>query len=547
MQNKSTLSKLPLAVALAGLLAGCASIPKDDQALPSVEKQEAHLLQNKDWHLAPFRQAYGAPVVLITPTEIPKALREKELSLKLNDNANLSALASALGEMHIPVLVQTAKVGSIPLTVPYFQGTLGALLKAVSSLKDVFFVWDGSALLLEKEASFSATIPQTPRLAKTVQSALGTLGATKITYSRQTGNVNFKADPSAIRRIKPYLASLNSNSALVSLRVAVISVQLSSAHDSGVDWGALEAAVSPGLLTGALSSLTSGIPAGGGGPFSSPTTQTTPSSSSPTGSNGTSTSTSTSTSNGTGTIGTATGTETSSGPNGTTLALSGSGLQLTVSNPSFSFSGVLQFLDTYGKTSTLQNVLVRTLSGSKVKLENNTQIPYVSNVGIGAVGSSGGAATSVGTASTSTANSGITLNLMPYYNYRTGQVTVSIKVELNAVLGFNQLSAGSQLGSFTQPTTQTEELTSLVKVLPGQPVILGGLRYRTIADNRQGLPWLATHGLASKDLQLSDQEMIIVLRPTVTVYNKQIPANLNAEPIYQDGHAELYLKEHKDS
>ncbi len=546
MQNKPSISRFAWILALTGLLSGCASIPKNNQALSSIDKQKENLLKNKDWNVPPLQQAYGAPVVLVTPAALPKALSGKKVDLTLNEHANLSALATALSALKIPVLVQNAKLGDIPLNIPYFNGTLGALLQAVSSLKNVFFIWDGSALLLEKEASFSATIPQIPHLAKVVQSGLATLGATKITYSRQTGMVDFKADPSAIRRIKPYLAGLNNNSALISLRVAVISVQLSSDRDSGVNWGALEAAVSPGLLTAPLSSLVSSLPSAnsGGSAFSAPSAPN-PVSTPYTNTNPNANSTSTPQTN-TSTAPEIT-TQSGSGPSGTTLTLSGSGMGLTINNPSFSFSGVLQFLDTYGKTSTLQNVLVRTLSGTKVTLKNNMQIPYVSNVGVGAVGSSGGSTTSVGTASTSTANSGITLDLSPYYNYRTGQVTISIKVELNAVLGFNQLSAGSQLGSLTQPTTQNEEISSLVKVLPGQPVILGGLRYRTLSDNRQGLPWLATHGLASKDLQLSDQEMVIVLRPTVTLYDKRMPAHLNAEPIYQDNHAELYLKDNKDS
>lgn len=542
MRNPLLPGKLFLALALAGGLAGCASIPKDSHVLNSVSTQKQHLLLNKDWRTQPFRQAYGAPVVLVTPARLPKTLRDKQVALTLNDKANLSALASALSALQVSVLVQDASVGDKALGIPYYKGTLGALLQSVSALKNVFFVWDGSALLLEKEAHFSATIPQIPKLTKKVQAELVTLGAKDVTLSNQTGTVNFEASPSAMQQIKPYLASLNNNSALVTLRVAVISVQLANSHDSGVNWGALEAAVSPGILTSPLSTLISGLPSGSGGSaFSSPSVPQTPSSSATPASSSSSTSgNNTQSSSTTGTSGLATSSTTT--PTGTTLALSGSGMQLTINNPSFSFSGVLQFLDTYGKTSTLQNVLVRTLAGTKVKLENNTEIPYVSNVGVGAVGSSSNASTTVGTASTSTANSGITLTLSPYYDYQTGQVTISIKVEINAVLGFNQLSAGSQLGSLTQPTTQTEELTSLIKVLPGQPVILGGLRYRTLSDNRQGLPWLASHGFASKDVQITDQEMIIVLRPTVTVYNKRVPAGLGAKPVYEQGQAQLRLR-----
>lgn len=520
-------------------LAGCASLPLHANGRKVANHESQKIIDSKGWKTPPLTQAYGAPVVLTVPPRIPKEILEKNLDLSFNNHGTFAALAVALGQLHLPTFIGSAKLAAKSLTIPYYQGSLGNLLTALTRIDDVFFTWDGSSIIVQDEVPFSASIPQSKVLVKKVVAELGKLGATNVSLSRQTGTVNFKASPSAIQAIKPYLAQLNTNSALITLRVAVISVQLTSAHDSGIDWGALEAAASPGLLTSPLSTLLSGLPSSGGSAFSAPSTPavTTP------GTNGTGTTgTGTTSTTGTGTTGT-TGTSISSSsttPTGTSIGLSGSGLQLTVNNPSFSFSGVLQFLDTYGKTSTLQNVLVKTLGGTPVKLENNTEVPYVSNVGVGAVGSNT-ASTSVGTASTSNANSGITLTLKPDYNHQTGQVTVSVKVKLDAVLGFNQLSAGSQLGSLTQPTTQKEDLTDIVELLPGQATIIGGLRYRTLSDNRQGLPWLAHHGGASVNRQLTDEELVIILRPTVTVFDKKLPKYIQTTPIYANGHAQLKI------
>lgn len=538
--------KAVLAALCGALLGGCASIPLHVKGgSKATQKETQKILLSKGWTTPPLLHAYGAPVVLVTPPEVPEAVRERRLTLTLNNNGSFAALASVLGSMHIPTFLGSSKLAGKRVTIPYYQGTLGNLLTALSKIDDVFFTWDGSSIIVQSQGAFSASIPQSSLLIKKVSGELTKLGATGVTLSQQTGTVNFKASPSAMLAIRPYLAELNTNSALVTLRVAVLSVQLTNAHDSGIDWGALEAAVSPGLLTQPLSSLLSGLPSGGGGSaFSAPSAPAAGAGTGTSGATGTglpnsSSTSSTSTVPGVGSSG-------SSVQQGTTLALNGSGMQLTVNNPSFSFSGVLQFLDTYGKTSTLQNVLVRTLGGTPVKLENNTEIPYVSNVGVGAIGSNNSASTSVGMASTSNANSGITLTLKPDYNHQTGQVTVSVKVKLDAVLGFNRLSAGSQLGSLTQPTTQKESLTDLVELLPGQATIIGGLRYRTLSDNRQGLPWLSQHGGASVNRQLTDEELVIILRPTVTVFDRKLPQHLQIIPVYEDGHAQLKLPDKSD-
>ncbi len=528
-----------LTLASIALLAGCASIPEHIHRVTPAAKLKQRLLEHAEWNTPPIRHSYGSPIVLITPASLPENLAQQRVNIQLNAKATFSDLAAALGAMHLPVLIRSPNLGSTPLSIPYFRGTLGQLLTAVSRVANVFFVWDGSALIAETHAGFTASVPQVKDLAKSIPANLAKIGGTDISVSQQAGTVHFEASTKDIQAIKEYLAGLNSDAALITMRVAIVNVQLDSTHDTGVDWGALEAAVSTAALTGPLSSLVSGLPS------SSASSSFSPVPTAPQVTNSTTTTSGTGTSTTTGT-GTSTGTSTSVAAtavqNGATLALTGSGAQLTFNAPSFSFSGMLQFLDTYGKTSTLQNMLVRTLGGTTVKLQSGTEVPYVTGVGVGAVGSgSTSSSATVGTADTSTANSGIKLSLSPRYNYRTGQVTISVKLDVDSVLGFNNLSAGSQLGTLTQPTTQKETLTDIVPLLPGQSAVIGGLRYKTISDNRQGLPWLAQNGMASKDLQLNDEEMLIVLRPTITVYDKRIPAGLPAAPIVESNHAMLQV------
>jgi hypothetical protein len=513
-------------------LGGCASIPKHVGRTPTMAALAKKTADNGAWKTPPITEEYGHPVVLTMPESLPRVWAKRKVSLSLNNKAHLSDLAAILGKMGISIFMPSARIADKTLSIPAYQGTVGDLLASVSRLENVFFIWDGHGLLIQPDARFIASIPQVKELVKKVKTTIGEMGAKDVSANQQAGTVYFSADPDDLREIKRYLASLDHNAALISLRVAVINVQLNNSQDTGIDWGALEAAASTALLPGGLNSLASAIPSSnGGGAFSAPPIDSS--------SIDTNTHTNSGISSGT-SVTPSTGTGSAANLSGTTLVLTGSGAQLTISNPSFSFSGILQFLETYGKTSTVQNVLLNTLGGTPVELKNDTEVPYVSSIGVGGVGS-GNSNTTVGTASTSDANSGIQIKLDPYYNYKTGLVTIKVKLQVDSVLGFNQLSAGSQLGNLTQPTTQDEKLTNIVQSLPGQTTILGGLRYKTLSDNKQGIPWLANHGLASKDYQLTDEQMIIVLRPTLTLYNKAVPQGLKARPIYENGHAQLQI------
>ena len=538
---------LPALLAGLGLgLAGCASMSAHPPAVAAGTQLKAKLVAGAGWKTPALRHAYGAPVVLMTPAEIPRKLARTPIDLELNRRAQLADLAAALGQMHIPVLVQGGETASQPIGIPYFHGTLGQLLRAVSRLQNVFFIWDGSALIVKPTAEFTASVPQVKGLVAQVSQVLGKMGAHGISTSQEAGAVHFTAAPDTIPAIKEYLASLNRNAALISIRVAILNVQMNSAQDRGVNWGALEAAASTAALGSPLSSLVSGLPSSSGGGFSpvpggapspQPSSGTNPYGASPYGGSPGGSPYGGSPYGGR-PYGGASGTAAASAtPNGATIALTGSGAQLTFNAPSFSFSGMVQFLDTYGKTSTLQNTLVRTLGGTPVDLDSGTEVPYVTGIGIGGVGGAapGGYGSPVGLAQTSTANAGLKLKLQPDYNYRTGLVTITVKLSLESVLGFNQLSAGSQLGSMTQPTTQKESLTDVVPMLPGQSAIIGGLRYKTLSNNQQGIPWLDKHGMASNNKQIDDEEMIIVLRPTVTVYDKPIPPGVSAAPIVVNG------------
>ena len=248
--------------------------------------------------------------------------------------------------------------------------------------------------------------------------------------------------------------------------------------------------------------------------------------------------------------------------------LSNGGLRGVISDGAFSMIGFVNFLENYGSTKTLQSVMLRTVTGRSVELKSVTKIPYVSNVGVGGYGQNGGSYGSsgstgtggtggnsntvtgfgdtgtgtgsantgpysaaaqqnnqnlasgygglLGSANTSTANDGITLKLLPAYDEASEAVTVDIALSVEAVLSFNTLSAGNQIGQLSQPTTAQQTFNDTIRVRPGQTVVVGGLTYDQITRS-SAVPLFLPDSAKSSTLAVKRTALFIVVRPTVTV------------------------------
>jgi type II secretory pathway component GspD/PulD (secretin) len=185
-------------------------------------------------------------------------------------------------------------------------------------------------------------------------------------------------------------------------------------------------------------------------------------------------------------------------------------------------SGLMNFLETFGDATTVQNVMMKTITGKEVALDSTTNVPYASSVGISAVGgTSSSTGVPVGTVSTSTATAGIQLKLTPAYDAYNKIVTVDLNLAVNAIVGSNNVSAGNQIGSLSQPTTQTQKFNGTVRLRPGETAVIGGVRYSSTSDNRSGLSFLENTRTGSSTVSKSINEMFIVIRPSVVLYGKE--------------------------
>jgi type II secretory pathway component GspD/PulD (secretin) len=349
--------------------------------------------------------------------------------------------------------------------------------------------------------------PQETAFLKQMTEELTALGA-KVVVSEAAGFMRVDLTTETENTVRHFIERASKNSALITLQVAVLNVNLDKKRNVGIDWGALQAVIG----TGAGAMLKSNTTQNSG---------TTPTVTDPTNTTNTTDTTTDSTSGGSGMFPwNASPTELLKGGS---IVLGGQGAGLMIAQKAFNLTGMVNFLSTYGNARTMQNASLKTVSGNEVTLESGMSIPYVADVGVSSVGG-GNSSSLMGTTRTSTAKSGITLKMNPRYDHDANLVTLKLDLSVESVVAFNTLSAGNQIGSLTQPTTAKQGFNDILQLRPGETAIVGGVIYDSHSDSKSAPALGDGHPIASNNGAVTKNEMFIVIRPTVKIQGKVVQA-----------------------
>lgn len=507
--NKFQTRKLT-AVALGVLMAlsGCAAHP------PLRERgtvKEAMSRSAESWPEPAIEREGEMSMVLLTPMAIPAKVASKRLKLSLQPGTTVKDVVAVLAMEGVHIIVSDSDAANKEFYLPRFEGTLGELTRVLSRSADVFFTWRDNTIVVASKERFAVAVPQETKLGDKLKDGINALGGTAMAQP-EAGMLVFECSPKILDQIKLYVDRLTRNSALVTLEVSILSVTLSDESKRGVDWDKLVLAVGEGAAAAASAGATSATSAV------------------------------------TATAGSATATVAGALPD-SVVQLSSGGIKAGLFTSRVSMSLLLNLLDTYGTTDTLQNVKTKTLTGHEAELSNNTQIPYIQSVGVtpltsgvvqptvattttgttttgtttnGTTAITNGVTNStlMGSSQSATANDGVTLKLKPTYDRDANTVTIELNLSVNSVLGFNNLSAGNQIGNLSQPTTASRKLTDILRLRPGQTAIIGGVIYENTSDNRSTI--LRTQAIESNSVTKKRNEMFIVVRPTVSQFGKVV-------------------------
>lgn len=504
MKNLTLTRALTLAI-LAGALGACATpIQKYERSgTPLASEQGAQRQMTDVWNSLAVQKEGHATVILSGPKGLPAELKSRQLKMSLESGAAIKDVVAVLAELGHNVVLSDEEVGNRKIFMPKFNGKLGNFLSNVGKAADVWFTYQNGTIHVSSKERVTLTLPQEESLAKKVTEGLNSLKIEGATVSWTAGLVSLDLSPSEFRRTRVFLERISANASMVTLQVAIVNVTMNQDSKQGIDWDKLQLAVSAGSPAGRLYETQ---PAAGTG-------------------TGTGTGSGTSTNTNTSNIGGA-ATPTAGTPDltnfltGASNAVVGGALNGALGGVAigsrFVFSGLFNYLQTYGETETKQNVVLKTVAGSEVKLESVTQIPYVEDIGVTTTGgNSNGGSSALGSARTAKANDGLTLSMTPSYDASANTVTVTMDLAIEAVVAFNNLSAGNQLGQLTQPTTAKRAFNDTLRVRPGQTVVVGGLTYDSVSDNKGGPIALKDSRWESQTVKVSRQSMFIVIRPTV--------------------------------
>lgn len=482
--------------------------------------------------------------VLSMPERAPAMVLSRAITLELENDATVQDVLVALANLGYSAIITDRVAADAQVRAPRYQGTLGGLIGSIERAADVWFAWERDAFVVSARERIVLSLPQERKLAERVAFGLQALGlcvsggreelgvaeralntmqpltsasglsttsnlaapsaredrgapsrTARTEECRASGNamlggaasweagmLTLLASPKEYERALTFIKRITDNAAIVNLQVAMVSVTSNEDASRGIDWSRLQLAID-GNHNSLLDQLAPPAETSGnlGGDNSVPSV-------------------------GAGWSNTGTG-----------YYYNGGVLRGVVSNSAFSMISFVDFLDSYGQVKTLQSVMLRTVTGSEVELKSVTQIPYVTGVGVGATSAGlDGSTGLLGSANTATANDGIILRMSPSFDSASQSVTIDMSLSIHAVLGFQELSAGNQLGKLTQPTTAERTFNDVLRVRPGQTVVVGGITYDRI-ERANSVPLYLPDQLAHQNLKVKRESMFLVLRPTVVM------------------------------
>lgn len=438
------------------------------------------------------------------PIEIDSTIRAdlagRELDLRFAAGSTLADLVTVLGTVNVPIVVNSEEgmESALEAKLPFssYKGTLGNLLDILRRANAIISQQRGDFIYLGTLARYSVDLPQDTGIMETIAGEITALGGEDVVQSVTSGQLIYKAQPDVHDSlIGPFLDRVSDNLAMVTMQVAVVSLALNDSTSQGFDWNAFRLGVT--TVNQAVGGGDGGAD-GGAGEDGGEGGTITPGD----------------TSGGVPALGSVIDATANAFSIGRTAEGSFFGKAAT-----FTIGSALNFLSTFGDTEITQNVELRTVSGQEVVLRSGQEVPYVS--GVSNTVTDG---TTTGSVETETIETGLTLTMRPFFDSATGLVTLNLNLEQRQILQFVELSAGDGVGTITQPLTQDQNLTDLIRTPVGQTIVVGGIQNDSVSRTSTQPSVIRNtpigDALGSENRNVSRNAFFIVARATVTIFER---------------------------
>lgn len=510
------------------LVFSCATMPQDTDLPTQDEITNEMVEQWESSTQSPIDYVnVGRGVIASSPEALPDDIYNQHFKVSFSETMKLSNLHAFLKPEGLTLVIPDEEVRNKALVIHEFDGKLGDFLRAVGIAYGINFNWHpGNIITAEATSQYVIKVPQDEELMSEVATAIESLGALEVGSSLSAGSINYQATYDAHQRITHYIDEIAINAAVITLQAAIVTVSLDRNRETGFDWSKLQAKVGDfGIDEGGF-----GFTDDDNSSFEPGTVGDSNSGGEQEGEEGDQPSGATDAEGDGGSDNAQTpvnGTGQSIGVNmrdtRTFSSISQQGAGVLLKKGDMDVRAVIRLLSTYGRTETTQSVLMKTLSGKPVTLDSSQQIPYVAEIGrsLGFGNNTGVNGFANSRVQINDLDVGLMFELSPYFDAHSGLVTVGVDVELSSLISFIEISAGNDVGNITRPNTQKQSFTDMLRMMPGESVIIGGLMYNQMSDNRSSLAPLDRLPIAGKARSSTRNALFILLRPTVTVYGDE--------------------------
>lgn len=464
-------SRLWIAASFVGLiLTGCASVSVPDSRTVEIPAPTAADQRKKAINERPDTIMYlplGEDMLIPSTASYGSLPNEKIGPFELRSETLAGALQLILAEYEIPMAFETEEGLTRQVTVANLRGPLNKVISRVCSMADLYCSYEDGMLVIKDTQTFTVTLPpigddtdDTEFLDNVSEGLAGILGeGANVVIDETTRTLIYTATHRTAEIAARYFQRLRANTALIVFESYIWEVSLTSGNSMGVDWNRI---YNFGKFNANI-----GIDGSIGADFTNPISI------------------------------------------GLPTVLGAADTEADINN-------IVEFLSQFGAVKTISQPQVSVLSGSSAELRVADTQNFVSE--ITTTLDDGQSSTSVNTDSVDT---GFTFTIDSTWDKST--IYANIDIELTNVLNIQNFtfSDGGATGTDTTiqlPQTSERQITTQVRVRPGDAILLAGLVREQDNYDTEGPGFMEPVIPQSRTATTANLELVMLLRPRVVAY-----------------------------
>lgn len=409
----------------------------------------------------------------------------------LNGVPVTAALQAVLANTNISLTWQEDDFDDRAVTILNISGSLDKVVNRICAAGRIYCGYrNGTLEVTEKQTFIIEMPPVTGDAQNSIADSIATLAGDKgVKVDKDGGNIIYTTDTQGQQRVQQYLTQLRRGRPLIVMQLYIWEVRLDDSAKAGIRWDSTQ-----------LNTF------GVGGTKIRPVTNS----------------------------GGGLGGVTNDAIEATSAAVAAGGVNFGATfSGAVNAAAVLSFLQSNGSVETVSNPQMTFVSGTKSEFSIGGKQNYISGVGqlVGSTVSTGGTSNTTGigqnTVQTDQIDTGIKVEVAGAYE--GGVIFGGLTMQDVTLLGFDVVpSGGTQI---QLPRTQERKLSTIIRLRPGDTLLLAGLRSTSDDKSLSGLP-TGLFGIlpfqSSKAVQ--NREMVIMLRPAIIRFTDQ-PGTDRVEPV----------------